>query len=275
MKFKVMVISTIIALILSTSIALATSAYTEYSGSGDLYMSTIIISPVLPPIQDTTESHTACESMDECCPNPCKEGDGGYEGAQYISNEPVGWSENYGEVENGCIELKEEIVDYKEDEDQLITTTYSTGVEGTGTAYSFVSGVPLHNYGYQYAEGSGMTWAYFSQLSELSGDFDFETIYGGGTYDCQYGYVVMENEYQLLNSPVLYSPVMLEMVCMDPGYAYATLYGNATDHLNVNVSVSAGYMNWVLETDVEGQAELNINADSNDGLDFDFDMVLE
>ncbi|MCX6820894.1 MAG: hypothetical protein NT016_03015 [Candidatus Aenigmarchaeota archaeon] len=272
--FAVMIMA---SLALSVPAALATAVYTEYDGSGDFKMASSITSGVMPTIYDTVESHTACTGAccEQCCGNSCYGSEEGrYSGVSFLTNEEGSLAVDYGEVTNGCINLNQQTVEQKSDEGRTITTEYNTGVNGTGYAYTWTTGVPLHSYGYQYANGSGMTWAFFGQLNQFDGNFGFEALYGAGTHDCNYGYIIMENEYQILNSPIIYRPIAMRMVCLDPGYSYAALYGNGTSLLNADVSVNAGHTDWMVSTNLEGQAALNINADSNDGLDFNFNMTL-
>jgi len=264
-KMKKMMI-VLILLLLPVSV-FATSSYVQYEGEGSLSIETSITSSVRPDLTDTSYVGAGPCPCEGCC-------EGDYSGYQYVSNNPFVWTSDYADVENGCINLHQEVIDYKEDEDQLITTEFHTGLEGTGSANLSTAAIPLNVYGYQYAQGSGETWAYFSQISEIGGSFDFGTVFGGGTYNCGYGYVEMEGENRVLNSPTIYSPVMMSMVCEDPGYVYGFLHGEATDYLNLNASVKMGNTNWFTEMGVEGSGQVDISTESNNGLDFDFDMVL-
>jgi hypothetical protein len=269
MKLKIALI--MISIILFSQIALATDVLTEYEGSGDLLMTTTIISPVQPTVQDTVGSHTACSGeCCGCCNNCYGTGLGGYDGWSYLTNEYYGFSVDQGSVENGCINLQQDIVE--QNGDQTITTQYNTGVNGTGYAYSWLSAVPFNAYAYQYAEGFGSTWAFFGQSSKTDDELNFETIFGGGTIDCNFGNVSMESEYQI-NSQADYNSI-LKALCQDPGFAYAALHGKASDYLNSNVELKTKFMNWLMNTEVIGQSELNISATSDNSLDFSFDMVL-
>jgi hypothetical protein len=269
MKLKITLI--MISLILCSQIAFATDVFTEYSGSGDFLMTTVIISPIQPTVQDTIESHTACSgSCCECCNDCYGTEPGGYDGWSFLTNEYYGFSLDQGNVENGCINLQQDIVE--QNGDQTITTHYGTGVNGTGSAYSWISAIPFNAYGFQYAEGFGSTWAFFGQSSKTDDELDFETIFGGGTIDCNFGNVSMESEYKV-NSQADYNSI-LNALCQDPGFAYAALHGKASEYLNSNVELKAKFMNWLMNVEVVGQSELNISAESNENLDFNFDMVL-
>ncbi len=270
MKSNIALVMTFI--VLFSQVVLATDVTTDYSGSGDFHMDTIIISPVQPIVQDTIDSHTAChDGCCGCCNNNCF-GDqpGGYNGWSYLTNEYYGFSVDQGSVENGCINLQQDITE--QNGDQTITTQYNTGVNGTGYAYSWLSAVPFNAYAYQYAEGFGSTWAFFGQSSKTDDELDFETIFGGGTIDCNFGNVSMESEYKM-NSQADYNSI-LKALCQDPGFAYAALHGKASDYLNSNVQLKTKFMSWLMSTEVIGQSELNISATSDNSLDFSFDMVL-
>lgn len=269
MKLK---IALMIFIVLFSQVALATDVTTYYSGSGDLHMDTVIISPFQPTVYDTVDSHTACSGeCCGCCNNDCY-GDlpGGYNGWSFLTNEYGSLSEDRGSVTNGCINLQQGISE--QNGNQVITTQYSTGLNGTGYAYSWLSAVPFDAYAFQYAEGSGDTWAFFSQSGKTNGEHDFDIIFGGGTINCNFGNVSMESEYEL-NSQAHYKSVILKTLCQDPGFAYAALHGNASNYLSSNAALKSKFMNWMLDVEVTGKSILDINAESNENLDFNFDGV--
>ena len=258
----------IFVLFLAPASVLASYSSTEYEGTGSMSFTSELISDTKPDMYDQVDAFAEpCPCCEDECVDP-----GYYSGYQYLTNDPYNIIEDYGEVENGCISFNQEIVDYN-DGNQVITTNYYTGIDGTGIAYAYVTAIPLYGYGYQYVDGSGETWVYFSQLSELDGDFDFRAAYGAGTIDCSSGILEMGNEYDLTNPYVYYNPYLL-ILCEDSGYSYADLEGDATDILNANVTVQTKYMSWASQIDVEGSGSLLINTESDDELDFDFEMVL-
>jgi hypothetical protein len=273
----VFVFISVASLVLSMPAAMATYVYSEYAGSGDFKMTSSITSDVTPTIRDTVESHTACagQCCGECCSNDCFGTEpGGYSGGSFLTNEEGSLAVDYGEVTNGCISLNQQTVEQKSDEGQTITTNYYTGVNGTGYVYTWISAVPFNTYSFQYANGSITTWAFFNQLNQFNGAFGFEALFGGGTYNCNSGYIIMENEYKIGNSPMHYGPTIMRMVCLDPGFSYATVFGNATNLLNAQISSRTSYSDWLVDTNINGQAELSVNTNSNDGLEFDFNMTL-
>lgn len=270
MKSKIALI--MIFLVLFSQIALATDVTTDYSGSGDLHIDTVIISSVQPTVYDTVDSHTACSGeCCGCCNNNCYGGlPGGYDGWSFLSNEYGSFSEDRGSVTNGCINLQQGISE--QNGNQIITTKYATGLNGTGYAYSWLSAIPFDDYAYQYAEGSGDTWAFFSQSSKTNDNFDFDTIFGGQTISCNFGNVSMQSEYQL-NSQANYNSI-IDALCQDPGFAYAALHDNASAYLNSNAQLKTKFLNWAMSTEVNGTGVLDINVEANDSLEFNFTGVL-
>jgi hypothetical protein len=268
MKLKIALM--MIFIVLFSQIALATDVTTYYSGSGDLHIDTVIISPVQPTVHDTVDSHTACSGeCCGCCNNNCFGNlPGGYDGWSFLTNEYGSFSEDRGSVINGCINLQQGISE--QNGNQVVTTQYSTGVNGTGYVYSWLSAVPLDAYAFQYAESMGSTWAFISQ-SSINPDFD--TIFGGGTINCNFGNVSMESEYKL-NSQSDFKPVILKALCQDPGFAYAALHGNASNYLNSDAELKTKFMNWMLNVEVKGKGVLDISTETNKSIDFNFDMIL-
>lgn len=259
--------SIVFILLLSPAFALATSVFTEYEGTGSMTLQTEILSETKPDMNDELDAYAPpCP----CCEDDCEEGS--YGGYQYLDNNPYGLIEDYAEVENGCVSIDQEIIHDKEG-NQEITTNYQTGIDGTGVAYSLSVANLMYGSGYQYVEGSGNTWVYYGQSSEIDGEFDYEAGYGVGRIDCESGYFEIESQYEL-TGPFAYHNGFIQAVCDDTGCYYIYFLGEATDIFGSNIAYQTKYMSYVSEVDVEGHAYLNTDIVTDDDSSVDFELVV-
>ena len=249
---------------------LATTVYTDYAGSGDFYLETTIESIVKPTITDSGTIHTGCDGA--CCCVP--ELSGEYEGTQVVTNDPYSASGHKATVTDGCVVIEQTYDD--EFNGYSTKTTYYTYLDGTGTAESFIYVVPGMAESIQLSNGTGSTYASFSQIVYLDDTFDYETTYGGGTFYCGPGYVGIYNTYDFYANPGYYNPeIGLYCVPIDEtSNNYGFLYAEATDSMDINTYAVTDSWEWYNDVGVEGSSEYGTVVTSNNDLDFDFEMVL-
>ena len=255
---------------LLNSMVLATTVYTDYAGSGDFSIETTIESIVKPDITDSSQINTGCDGGCCCCPD-CA---GDYEGTQIVTNDPFSASSHETTVTEGCVVIEQTYDD--EFNGYSAETKYYTYFNGTGTAKSIVYALPGYGLSEQFSNGTGSTYASFSQIVYLDDTFDYETLYGGGTWYCESGYVGIYNEYDFYANPGYYNPkIGLYCVPVDENSnVYGFLHAKATDLMDVDTYVKIGSAELFEHGEVEGTAQYDIIATSNDDLDFDFEMVL-
>ena len=254
-------------LMLTPALALATSAFIEYEGTGSMTIQTEILSDTKPDMNDEVNAYAPpCP----CCEDDCDEGS--YEGYQYVTNSPYGLIEDYGEVDNGCISFDQEIIHDKEG-NQEITTNYQVLVDGDGMAYSIAVADPYYGSGYQYVDGSGNAWIYYGQSSEIDGEFDYNAEYSVGRLGCDSGYFEMGTQYELMG-PFAYHNGFIEAVCDDTGCYYIYFLGEATDIFGSNIMYQTQYMSYASEVNVEGYAYLNTGIVTDDDSSIDFELVV-
>lgn len=259
--------SFILILVLTPTLVLATSAFIEYEGTGSATIKTEITSETKPDINDEVNLYAPpCP----CCEDPdCDEGS--YEGTQYMTNSPYSLVEDYTEIEDGCVSFDQEIIHDKGD--QEITTNYQTLLDGTGVAYSLAAATPIYGSGYQYVDGSGDTWIYYGQSSQIDGEFDYKGEYAVGRLDCESGYFKLRSQYEL-TGPFAYHDGYIEAVCDDTGCYYIYFLGETTDVFGNYMSYQTQYFNYVIEVENEGSADQNIGIVTDDDSSVDFEVVL-
>jgi hypothetical protein len=265
------IILTVIMIMLFSTVAFATTAYTEYEGMGDFEMTTTLISPISPDITDSVAIYTGCAGDCPCCcyPNIF----GGYSGTQVVSNNPFVASGHKADVTDGCISIDQYYIDYLGD--QTIYTSYYTYFNGTGTAESYVFVVPGEAVSYQLANGTGTSFVSFGQIAYIGTEPDFSTTYGGGVWACAPGYAEMIGSYYYHNQQVYYNNE-LELYCYPVGEnnLNAFLFTSSTDFFGLFSSLSTGYLEFSQEISVEGTSDYGFSVNSTDDIDFDFEMEL-
>lgn len=257
-------------LVLLSSIVLATTASTEYEGSGDFQLQTIITSDVVPPISDSATIHTGCNGGCCCCP----ECSGSYEGYQIVTNNPFSIAIDEARVTNGCVVLEQKIDD--KFNSRSAETNYYTYLDGSGIATSYIYAKPGQGYSYQLSNGTGSTFVSFSQVFFSDDNFDYGTTYGGGTYICGYGYTGMVNSYDLLNHKSYYSPE-LGLFCYpvnESSSVYAFLFAKTTDSFNLDDEFKVDSLRMKEDIEAEGASEYGKVINSHTNIDFDFEMEL-
>jgi len=266
MKMRISLITTSLMFILSVSLALATTAYTEYAGSGDFYLSTNIQSPIAPSITDTATIHTGCDGGCCCCPN-CY---GEYEGQQIVTNDPFSASAHEASVVDGCIQIEQTYTD--EFDNRKTETLYYTYFDGTGTAESYVYAVPGAGRSYQLANGTGSSWVSFSQVVYLDDNFDYETTYGGAAWVCAPGYAGMVTEYYLG-----YYNTQLGLYCVpvnETSHLNGFLHTKTTDSMYLDSHIETDSIEKHQNIEALGASQYDTLIDSNDDFIFDFEMEL-
>ena len=256
--------------ILSVSLVLATTAYTEYAGSGDLYLKTNIQSPIAPSITDSVTIHTGCDGGCCCCPDCAGE----YEGTQIVTNDPFSPSGHQSSVVDGCIQIEQTY--YDEFDNRKTETLYYTYFDGNGTAESYVYAVPGQGMSYQFADGNGSSYVSFSQMVYLDENFDYETNYGAAAWVCGPGYVWMINGYDFYNNPGYYNPE-IDLYCYPVNESSSLtgfLHAKTTDSMNVNTFVGSGSIEYYQDIENLGTAQYDIVATSYGDLVFVFEETL-
>ena len=255
---------------LLASVAFATSAYTEYSGSGDFRLQTNIQSAITPTIFDSATIHTGCDGGCCCCP----ECSGDYNGFQFLTNNPISIAIDEANVNKGCVQLEQTI--YDDFNTREAETSYYTYLDGTGTAMSYIYAEPGQGYSFQLANGTGSAFVSFSQMVFLDNNFDYVTTYGGGVWICDSGYAGMINSYDVLNHKSYYNPE-LGLYCYpldESNKLYAFLFAKTTDYFNLSSDISVDSIRLLQSIEAEGASEYETVANSNGNFSFDFDMVL-
>jgi hypothetical protein len=253
---KIFVQIEILSFLIFMGTTLASSSYRDYRGTGDFYVNSTL---------KNVEEH-ATGSADA------------YSGSQYITDDKTecqGYdicSADVSNINNGNVDLEQTITDNYNGESSI--TTYNTGLSGTGTAYSALFSSSNGGYGYQYSSATGDTYAYFTQNHKENGNFDYEASYGGGTLGCDNGNTVMQNNYQLMNSPTYYSPIELTPNCTGEGCTFVYLQGNATDLLDLNMVLSTQSMSWNNMVHNNGPIFYGMYTVSDQPINFNFGMVL-
>ena len=255
---KKVLLPSIIGFLLSMSSVLAAFSYTEYAGSGDFLIKSNIAN-----MEDKAEG-----SADE------------YSGIQILTNnyddcgkyEICSYDESH--IDNGFVDLQQLIID--ENGDGMYQTTYNTGLEGTGSAYSMVFSSSYDGYSYQESDAEGNTYSYFTQSHYTNSDFDYEVGYGGGTEECDNGTVYLENGYELGYFPAVYTtPIFLDPECQGTGCNFITLYGNATDLLSLEAYFNSSDLTFSTNMVSNGISMFDLYGESDYPVDFDFEMVIE
>lgn len=266
---KTISLTAILMTLLFSSVAFATTVYTDYEGSGDLELQTTITSPIMPSITDTSTIHTGCDG--DCCCIP--ELVGGYSGSQIVTNNPFSASEHVVSVIDGCVIIEQYYTDYIGD--QTIYTSYFTYFNGTGTAESYVYVLPGEAFSYQLANGTGSSYVSFNQIVLLDEEFDYGTYYGGEVWVCTPGYTGLMNYYYFSGGQIYYN-TQLEMYCQPVSEAnmQTFLFAQGTDHFALNGIASGSGWTMSQDINVEGSADYGFTTQSNDDFNFDFEMEL-
>jgi hypothetical protein len=266
---KTISLTAILMIMLFSSVAFATTVYTDYEGSGDLQLKTTITSPILPSVTDSSEIHTGCSG--DCCCYP--ELDGGYFGSQVVTNNPFTASGHIATVTDGCVVIEQYYTDYLGD--QTIYTSYYTYFNGTGTAESYVYVVPGEAMSYQLANGTGTSFVSFSQIAFLDDEFDYGTNYGGEVWVCAPGYAELMNYYYYSGGQIYYN-TQLELYCQPVSQANLNsfLFAQGTDHFVLNSDAYGDFWKTSQNINVEGSSDYGFTTISNDDFDFDFEMEL-
>lgn len=248
-------------LILSTPFALAASAFTEFEGSGDIYIKTTIESS-----HSTVEAHTGCEAC--CCCPDCPED--GYEGFQYMSSNPF-MAATETTTDDGCVDI--EIIDVYERDDEVTVTETSTGFIGGGIATAFLFRDENEGESYQNVDANGDSYVFFYQTNYIGEEFDYTTSFGGIVEDSENGSAEMVT-YFLLGSPSLIASD-LRVECDPFGRCYTSFYVETTDVLAMNSYLTLlDNVEWYSFVGVEGSSMFMIVTDSYKPIDFGFIMEL-
>jgi hypothetical protein len=260
-----------IMIIISSNIALATTVYTDYEGSGDFEIQTTIISPITPIITDSADINTGCSGGCCCCPD-CA---GDYKGSQIITNNPFSATAHNVNVTEGCVVIYQRYNDYVNG--QSIATDYYTYFNGTGTAKSYIYTIPGQGMSYQLSNGTGSAFVWFTQNVFFDNVFDYGTSYGGGVMLCQPGYAGLRNQYQYSNGEIYYNSE-LGMYCYPVSYEsslYTFLFSKVTDLFSLNSFTEIGNVGYNQDIGVNGSAEYGTVINSKDDeIYFGFDMEL-
>lgn len=221
MEMKLMIVSSGIMFVLLSSLALASSAYTEYAGSGDFSLTTTIDF-----VSTNTEIHTGCEGVSACC--CCPDCAGSYGGQQYVSTDPKTMVDT-ATTEDGCVEQHQTVVD--ESDSKTTYTSYDTVMNGTGSASTYY----YEGSAYQEAQGSGISYVSTTQYQETNGNYNYLTQTSGmsmndGTYAGLLSYYDVSGfpNYQYFEMYLLGSNT------------YGWFYLNSTDLLNSNLLLLMG-----------------------------------
>jgi hypothetical protein len=273
MKTKIMTIG--IMFILFSSVAFATSVNTDYEGNGEFYMQTTITSPIKPDVTDTVKINTGCDTI--CC-DDCDAGE--YMGNQFLSNYPFSTAVHTVHTEEGtenCVDIEQTY--YEEIDGKTIKTTYYTYLNGTGTAESYVYVIPGAAESYQLANGTGISYVSFSQISYIGNDFDFSTTYGGSVWACAPGYAGLYNQYYYSNQQIYYNAEMgLYCSPVDGSSMNAFLFAEGTDHFDLGGVMTIADVEYQPGAGVgEGESDYGFSANFYnmfDDLYFGFNMEL-
>jgi len=271
MKIRISLVTISLMFILFSSLVLATTVNTDYSGSGDFELTTKIESEVTPTITDRAEIHTGCEGVCCCCCQPDLSGE--YYGYQIVMNNPYTASADEATVTYGCIELEQTIDD--EYNGRRSETIYYTFFEGSGYATSFTYALDGQGLSYQLANGTGSSYISFTQVVYLDENFDYATSYGGAAWVCDPGWAGMVSEYSFghYNAD-------LGLYCYsvdETSHLNGFLHAQSTDSMDVLTKVKMGPSELIEHAGVEGAAQYDIVATAyNDFMsDFDFDLEME
>ena len=247
--------------ILITPFALASSAFTQFEGSGDLYIKTTIGGST-----DTTEIHTGCEAC--CCCPGCEEDYEGYVGYQFLSTNPF-ISATETSVDDGCIDIVKNDI-YERNGEVTYTETH-TGFSGTGTASSFLFRDEDEGHSYQYANSDDYSFVFFHQGNIIDEEFDYYLSVGGVAEEAENTTAEM-NTHFLLNSPsIIVSDLKVE--CDPLGTCYTTFLVDSTDVLTMNAYLQIlEDVEWYSFVDVNGDSYYIIFTESNNQIDFGFVM---
>ncbi len=228
--------------------SLATSVYTEYSGSGDLSMTSTVTSPVAPEIENTVSARTS--------------EDGSYDGTMYHANDQTSLSVNNVTVSGGCALVSQKIVE-QQTNGRTAATQYSAGAYD-GRVQSWVSAVPLKHYNIQSAAGSE-SWAIFSQ--NASGIPEEYSVYLIGVSDG--GGLTMVNRMSMRSWPTLYNA---SLSISSSSLAY--LEGMSTSCIGINASMLSDDAVWILDSVVSGNGEVEMSTLSDGPIILDANMVI-
>ena len=258
-EMKKMFVTLALAIILITPFALAASAFTEFSGSGDLSIKTTIDSSY-----SDLEVHTGCEAC--CCCPDCP--DDGYEGYQFISSNPF-MASTETTAHEGCVDI--EIFDTYDRNGEVTYTETHTGFIGGGTASAFLMRDENEGYSSQYVNADGDSFVFFYQDNFIDGEFDYATTFGGIVEDSENGTAEM-NTYFLLNSPsIIVSDLRVE--CDPFGKCYTMFDVATTDVLAMNAYLTIlDDIEWYSFVGVDGTSLYIIVTESNKPIDFGFAM---
>lgn len=258
-------------MVMSSSVAFATTVNTDYSGSGDFSIQTTIISPVAPTVIDTAEIHTGCAGGCCCCPD-CS---GTYDGNQLVTNNPFSASGHRTEVVNGCV-----VIDQKYNDNvgnQNIQTDYYTYFNGTGYAESYVYAVPGQGMSYQLSNGTGSAFVGFTQNVFSDDVFVYGTTYGAGVMICSPGYAGLSNSYYFSDGKIYYD-AELGMYCQpasEESNIYALLFSKSSNFFSLDSTLDMGDVQYDQNAGTTGVSDYGtVISSNNNETYFGFDMVL-
>jgi hypothetical protein len=255
MKLKLTIAVSNIMFILLSSLVLASTAFTEYEGSGDFILSTTIDS-----VSSNTEVHTGCEAC--CC---CPDCPGSYEGIQYLSSDPkiIG---DTATTDDGCAEIHQTVVD--ESNGKTTYTNYDTVLDGEGTASSYYN----ESYGaYQKADGSGIAYLSFSQYQLLNSDFNYATQTSGLASNGDV-YADMFSYYDVSGDPNYQALYYLYLSGDD---TYAWFYSDWTDLIYSNLDLTSSDIFLSYYVGVLGSGSYATSTNSNNDMYATGQMVID
>jgi hypothetical protein len=266
---KTISLTSILMILLFSTVAFATTVHTEYEGSGDLEMTTILTSEVTPDIMDSVDITTGCDGGCCCLPDLS----GSYRGTQVVSNDPTVLNGHTATTDEGCIEIRQTV--YDELNGQKIYTDLYTYLEGEGTAESVFYVMRGKLMSFQLANGTGNSFVSFHQIVLLDDEFDYGFKYGGGVWMCSPGYAALNSGYNFYINPTYYF-ADLGLYCqhVDDSNIYAFLFAQTTDNFGLSSELEMDSIVMKDNIVAEGASSYGFTATTYDSLDYDFEMQL-
>jgi|GEM_PF-4813535 len=248
------IFSAIMSILLCSGFAMALGditieSYTDYQGTGQYYVATSIMA-------ETGTLFTDTASMDA----------DSYSGSQYVTDIyecAVGIDEV--EIENGELKLNQHVIDRYDNE--TTHTDYNTGLNGTGSANSFVFADAKTGWSQQYAESDDYAYTSFGQTNHVGDDFDYGIE--SGTASIGEGSVYMENFYAPINSTDAWS-----FSGMNTSYGMIWFYVNATKSLNITADYWADSVTWAADMKSMGSSLFDVVVESDEDMNFNADAYV-
>ncbi len=246
MKLKLTIAVSNIMFIPLIGLAMASSAFIEYEGSGDFLLSTTIDS-----VSSDTEIHTGCEGVSACC--CCPDCPGSYEGEQYLSSDPK-IMDDTATADDGCVEIHQTVVD--ESNGKTTYTNYDTVLDGGGEVKSYYN----EDWGaYQKADGSGIAYVSYSQYQLSNSDFNYETQTSGIAVNGDV-YADMFSYYDVSGYPNYQA---LYYMFLSGENTSAWFYLDSTDLLYLNLALMSGDIFWSNDVEAVGDSLYATSVDSD------------